>query len=137
MESLSNIFFPGPGTYLEVVLIKVGLVVKDLQNYNWNHNQYFKMMLFSKINLHFLTSNEISTEKKLKKVAFHKQYLSSHITHKNAKKTQTGQSILHAFKFSEKKRLTEAAVQRCSKEKVFWKNAANLQGNTHVEVRFQ
>ena len=31
----------------------------------------------------------------------------------------------------------EAATQRCSKEKVFWKFAANLQENTHAEVWFQ
>ena len=31
----------------------------------------------------------------------------------------------------------EAAVQRCSWEKVLWKYAANLQENTHAEVRFQ
>ena len=30
----------------------------------------------------------------------------------------------------------EAAIQRCSWEKVFWKYAANLQENTHAEVRF-
>ena len=28
---------------------------------------------------------------------------------------------------------TEAALQRCSEEKVFWKYAANLQEYTHVE----
>ena len=33
--------------------------------------------------------------------------------------------------------LTEAAIQRCSWENVFWKHAANLQENTHVEVWFQ
>ena len=32
---------------------------------------------------------------------------------------------------------SEAATQRCSKEKVFWKYAANLQGNTRAEVQFQ
>ena len=31
----------------------------------------------------------------------------------------------------------EAANERCSLEKVFWKYAANLQENTYVEVRFQ
>ena len=31
---------------------------------------------------------------------------------------------------------SEAAVQRCSQEKVFWKYAANLQENSHAEVRF-
>ena len=30
----------------------------------------------------------------------------------------------------------ETAFQKCSKEKVFWKYAANLQDSTHVEVRF-
>ena len=33
--------------------------------------------------------------------------------------------------------ITEAAVNRCSLEKVFWKYAANLQQNTHAEVWFQ
>ena len=28
----------------------------------------------------------------------------------------------------------EAATQRCSAEKMFWKYAANLQENTHAEV---
>ena len=32
---------------------------------------------------------------------------------------------------------SEAAVQRCFKENVFWKYATNLQENTHAEVRFQ
>ena len=31
----------------------------------------------------------------------------------------------------------EAATQRCSQEKVFWKYAANLQENTHAELWFQ
>ena len=30
--------------------------------------------------------------------------------------------------------ISEAATQRCSSEKVFWKYAANLQDNTHAEV---
>ena len=34
-------------------------------------------------------------------------------------------------------RTTETAVQKCSQEKVFWKYAANLQENTHAEVRFE
>ena len=33
--------------------------------------------------------------------------------------------------------LLEAAIQRQSLEKKFWKYAANLQENTHVAVRFQ
>ena len=33
--------------------------------------------------------------------------------------------------------VSEAALQRCSWEKVFWKYVANLQENTHVEVWFQ
>ena len=31
----------------------------------------------------------------------------------------------------------EAATQRCFWEKVFWKYVANLQENSHAEVRFQ
>ena len=33
--------------------------------------------------------------------------------------------------------VAEAALQGCSKEKVFLKYAANLQENTYVEVRFR
>ena len=33
--------------------------------------------------------------------------------------------------------VSQAAIQRCSVEKVFWKHAASLQENTHAEVRFQ
>ena len=33
--------------------------------------------------------------------------------------------------------LSEAAIQRYSVEKVFWKYAVNLKENTNVEVRFQ
>ena len=33
--------------------------------------------------------------------------------------------------------LSEAALQRCSQEKVFLKYAANLQENSHAKVRFQ
>ena len=32
---------------------------------------------------------------------------------------------------------TEVAIQRFSLEKLFWKYAANLQENTHIEMRFQ
>ena len=32
---------------------------------------------------------------------------------------------------------TEAAVQMCSWEKVFWKYTAKLQENTHAKKRFQ
>ena len=31
----------------------------------------------------------------------------------------------------------EAAIQRCSYKKVFWKYAANLRDNTHAKVWFQ
>ena len=31
----------------------------------------------------------------------------------------------------------EAAIQRCSYKKAFWKYAANLQVNTYAEVWFQ
>ena len=33
--------------------------------------------------------------------------------------------------------ISEAATQRCSQEKLFWKYAANLQENTRAEVWFQ
>ena len=32
--------------------------------------------------------------------------------------------------------MTEAAIQRCSIEKMFWKYAANLQENTHPKCNF-
>ena len=32
--------------------------------------------------------------------------------------------------------IPEAATQRCSLGKMFWKYAANLQDNTHAKVRF-
>ena len=32
---------------------------------------------------------------------------------------------------------SEATTQKCSYEKMLWKYAANLQENTHAEVRFQ
>ena len=35
------------------------------------------------------------------------------------------------------KQYAEAAIQRCSQEKVFWKYVANLQENTHAKVQFQ
>ena len=35
------------------------------------------------------------------------------------------------------KHSAEATLQRSYWEKVFWKYAANLQENTHAEVRFQ
>ena len=38
---------------------------------------------------------------------------------------------------SQTMKLWEAATQRCSYKKVFWKYAANLQEDTHAEVRFQ
>ena len=34
------------------------------------------------------------------------------------------------------KKIAEAALQRSSQEKVFWKYAAILQENTHAEVHF-
>ena len=38
---------------------------------------------------------------------------------------------------SDKLKIPEAAIHRCSYEKVFRKYAANLQENTHAEVGFQ
>ena len=32
---------------------------------------------------------------------------------------------------------SQAALQICYKEKVFWKYTANLQENTHAEMQFQ
>ena len=44
---------------------------------------------------------------------------------------QINQNWISAFESS------EAVLQRCSYEKVFWKYAANLQENIHTEVQFQ
>ena len=40
-------------------------------------------------------------------------------------------------KIDQYNRQHSAALQRCSLEKMFYKYAANLQENTHAEVRFQ
>ena len=58
------------------------------------HNQHFRL-LFLTINLRFVTSNQISTYRKL--FFSHKQYLFSLLTHRNAKKNQTDQRITHFF----------------------------------------
>ena len=55
------------------------------------HGQPFKLLFFT-INLLFVTSNQILTYKKNKFVS-HKQYIFSLITSRNARKTQTDQSI--------------------------------------------
>ena len=34
-------------------------------------------------------------------------------------------------------KVSEAAIWRCSWEKVFWKYSASLEENTHAEVLFQ
>ena len=45
--------------------------------------------------------------------------------------------FINSFVYILKPEITEAATQRCSWEKVFWKYAANLHENTHAEVQFQ
>ena len=35
------------------------------------------------------------------------------------------------------RQISEAALKRCSQEKMFWKYAVNLQENTDAEMRFQ
>ena len=57
----------------------------------WKHGQPFKLLFFT-INLHFATSNQILTYEKTK-FASHKQYIFSLLTSRNARKTQTDQSI--------------------------------------------
>ena len=47
------------------------------------------------------------------------------------------QWILRNFSEQLSENLPEAAIQRCSWEDVFWKYVANLEENTHAEVRFQ
>ena len=42
--------------------------------------------------------------------------------------------VWNSCSFKKNLRIPEAATQRCSQKKVFWKYAANLQENTHVEV---
>ena len=45
--------------------------------------------------------------------------------------------INDAFRIVCTKEVSEAAIQMCSWEKMFWKYAVNLQENTHAEVWFQ
>ena len=45
--------------------------------------------------------------------------------------------IKWAFQWKQVQETTEAATQRCSLEKLFWKYVTNLQESTHAEVRFQ
>ena len=45
-------------------------------------------------------------------------------------------TLLNRTKPLNKYRQSEAATQRCSMKKVFWKYAANLQENNHAEVWF-
>ena len=60
------------------------------------HNQHVQL-LFLKINLHFVTSNQISTYRKLNLSLINGIYLFSFLSSRNAKKTRTDQSILHVF----------------------------------------
>ena len=46
---------------------------------------------------------------------------------------QTNKQLQHSVVLHIK---TEAAIQRCSLKKIFWKYVANLQENTHAEVWF-
>ena len=50
----------------------------------WKHSQNFKLLFFT-INMHFVTSNQVPTYRKL---ASHKQYIFSLLTSRNARKTQ-------------------------------------------------
>ena len=58
-------------------------------------------------------------------------------------KASEGSEDVRIFKLSlrifqdKKLKLTEAATQRCSQEKIFRKYAANLQENPHAEVWFE
>ena len=61
------------------------------------HSQHFKLLFFA-ILLHFVTLNQIPTYRKPN--LSHKQYLFSLPTSRNAKKTQTDQSISHVFYFA-------------------------------------
>ena len=49
---------------------------------------------------------------------------------------EAGRLVPKLFLFF-KKLYTEAAVQMCSWENLFWKHAVNLQENTRAEARFQ
>ena len=60
-------------------------------------------------------------------VRFH---FSCYVSISKKKRTCLGNEISSA-------QVSEAATQKCSLEKVSWNYAANLQENTHVEVRFQ
>ena len=62
---------------------------------------------------------------------FNELFLEEKLSHSNFGKTFSYMRCYSRFSQS------EAAVQRYSEKKVFWKYAANLQENTHAEVRFQ
>ena len=48
-----------------------------------------------------------------------------------------GQNIVPQNKVKKWNSVQKQPSQSCSEEKVFWKYAANLQENSHAEVRFQ
>ena len=86
-------------------IIFMNYLLKELRNYQRKlflcpqknkrkRNQHFQLLFFT-IDLHFVTSNDVHIQKA--KLAYHKQYLFGLLTSRNAKSTQTDQSILHVF----------------------------------------
>ena len=53
---------------------------------------------------------------------------------RNHRKISEEKSVFTNYNGNGKWNYTEGATQRCSKENVFWKYAANIQENTHAEV---
>ena len=78
----------------ELLNYKRKLFLCQPQKIDGNTANYSKLLFFT-INLHFVTSNQISTFRKLNLPL--NQYLFRLLTSRNAKKTQTDQSMLRVF----------------------------------------
>ena len=55
----------------------------------------------------------------------------------NIRHIESIQNISRKLRNENKYKYSEAAIQSCPYEKVFWKYATNLQKNTHAKVQFQ
>ena len=73
---------------------------------------------------------------------FNFKYIKNVCLQNNVLRTKKFQDVINRYFLinllsSTTLQVLEAALQRCSQEKVFWKYVTNLQKNTHVEVRSQ
>ena len=69
-------------------------------------------------------------------LTIYKAFLRPHIDYSNVIYDQPSNESF-CERHIKRKEISEAAIQRCSEKQVFWKYAADLQENTHAEVRFQ